>query len=259
MEVYEFEGKTDEDAIAAACAQLHLEREEMDIEIIEPGSAGIFGLVGGRKAKIRVTVATLSPEAAEEETEAPITEDLSYPPGEDAADTAATEEWTAGDGEGVITEAKEALENILALIPMEGTAVTATHQDGTINLNIEGDKSGLLIGRKGRTLDALQFIVNKIVNKSLEKRARVVVDSENYRERRKDFLIQMALRMGDKAKRIHKPVATNLLNPHDRRIVHLALRDDQELSTKGRGEGILKKVVIIPKRYSPTKEDRKET
>jgi spoIIIJ-associated protein len=175
------------------------------------------------------------------------------PPEKSESTTVVTEESMAGEENGGIPVAKEALENILALIPMEGTLVTAVQRDGTINLNIEGDKSGLLIGRKGRTLDALQFIVNKIVNKSLERRARVVVDSENYRERRKDFLVQMALRMGDKAKRIRKPVATNLLNPHDRRIVHLALRDDDELSTKGRGEGILKKVVIIPKKYSTSK------
>ena len=114
-------------------------------------------------------------------------------------------------------------------------------------LNIEGDKSGLLIGRKGRTLDALQFIVNKIVNKALAKRGYVVVDSENYRQRRRDSLIQMALNMGDKAKRIGKPVPTSLLNPHDRRIVHLALSQDEDLDTKSRGEGILKKVLIIPR------------
>ncbi len=131
---------------------------------------------------------------------------------------------------------------------MEGTTVSAAQNDGTIALNIEGDTSGLLIGRKGRTLDALQFIVNKIVNKALEKRTQVVVDSENYRQRRRESLIQMALRMGEKARNIGKPVVTNLLNPHDRRIVHMALRDDESLDTKSRGEGILKKILIIPKR-----------
>ncbi|MFP3910477.1 MAG: RNA-binding cell elongation regulator Jag/EloR [Desulfobacteraceae bacterium] len=218
MQTYEFQAKTDEEAIEAACRQLNVSKDEIDIEIIEPGSTGIFGLVGGRKAKIKVTLK--APEAPEEPPE---------------------------DEEGVQV-AKEALENILALIPVEGTTVTADRSDGTINLRIEGDKSGLLIGRKGRTLDALQFIINKIVNKSIEKRARVLVDSENYRQRRQDFLIQMALKMGDKAKKIQKPVTTNLLNPHDRRIVHLALRDDEALDTKGRGEGIMKKVVIIPKK-----------
>ena len=216
MQTFEFEGKTTEEAIENACRQLKLTKDEIDVEIIEPGSAGIFGLVGGRKAKVKVTT-------ADEELE----------PVED----------TNG-----VAIAKDALENILTLIPMEGTSVSAEQNDGTIALNIEGDTSGLLIGRKGRTLDALQFIVNKIVNKALEKRAQVVVDSENYRQRRRESLIQMALRMGEKAKNIGKPVVTNLLNPHDRRIVHMALRDDESLDTKSRGDGILKKILIIPER-----------
>ena len=216
MQAFEFEGKTTEEAIENACRQLKLTKDEIDIEIIEPGSAGIFGLVGGRKAKVKVTTTGEEPEPVEE---------------------------TNG-----VAIAKDALENILTLIPMEGTTVSAAQNDGTIALNIEGDTSGLLIGRKGRTLDALQFIVNKIVNKALEKRTQVVVDSENYRQRRQESLIQMALRMGEKAKNIGKPVVTNLLNPHDRRIVHMALRDDESLDTKSRGEGILKKILIIPER-----------
>jgi len=240
MRTYEFEAKTGEEAIKNACRQLNLTKDEVDIEVIEPGSAGIFGLVGGRKAKIRVTVTEKAPELPEEKNE---------------VENEGGVEREAKDENGVDI-AKEALENILALIPAEGTKVTAGQLDGTITLNIEGDKSGLLIGRKGRTLDALQFIVNKIVNKSLEKRARVLVDSENYRERREDFLTQMALRLGDKAKKNGKPVATNLLNPHDRRIVHLTLKDDDQLGTKGRGEGVLKKVVIIPKRYGSSESSR---
>jgi len=216
METFEFEGKNTEEAIENAFRELDLSRDEMDIEIIEPGSAGIFGLMGGRKARIKVSIAKEEPELIEEEHG--------------------------------IAIAKDALENILRLIPMDGTTVHAEQTDGRIALEIEGDKSGLLIGRKGRTLDALQFIVNKIVNKNLEKKAKVVVDSENYRERRRDFLIQMALKMGEKAKRNGKPVATNLLNPHDRRFVHLALREDEGLDTKSRGEGLLKRVLIIPKK-----------
>ena len=254
METYEFEGKTDQDAIENACRQLNLSKDDMDIVILEPGSAGIFGLVGGRKAKIKVTVKREEPETVEE---APVEEmqKMAAAP-EDAPPETETDVATPDDRENEIAIAKEALENILALIPMEGITVTGKLEDGSINLNIEGDKTGLLIGRKGKTLDALQFIVNKIVNKSLEKRSRVIIDSENYRLRRQEFLVQMALKMGDKAKKIKRPVATNLLNPHDRRIVHLALRDDDELGTKGKGEGILKKVVIIPRKTASSRASR---
>ena len=219
MEPYEFEGKNAEEATEKACRQLNLTVEEMEIEILEPGAAGIFGLVGGRKAKIKVTIAKQDAGFSEEEDE--------------------------------LSVAKEALENLLSLIPMEETTVTARQSDGRISLDIEGDKSGLLIGRKGRTLDALQHIVNRIANKTLGKKARIVVDSENYRKRREDSLTQTALRMGDKAKKIGKPVSTNLLSPHERRIIHLTLREDQDLNTKSLGgEGVLKKVIIIPKKNS---------
>lgn len=259
METYEFEGKTDQDAIENACRQLALTKDQMDIVILEPGSAGIFGLVGSRKAKIKVTIKQKEPqgvddvaveEVAVEKAEEVTVASEDVPPATDPETTA------PNTREEEIAIAKEALENILALIPMEGITVTGKLEDGSVNLNIDGDKTGLLIGRKGKTLDALQFIVNKIVNKSLEKRSRVIIDSENYRRRRQEFLVQMALKMGDKAKKMKRPVATNLLNPHDRRIVHLALRDDNELGTKGKGEGILKKVVIIPKKNGSSRASR---
>ena len=210
---YEFEGKTTEEALENASRELKLPQEELNFDIIEPGSAGIFGLVGGKRAKIRVT--------------------LEGPPEEI-------------DDNG-LHFAQETLEKILALIPVE-TTVSAEKTDGKIALNIQGDKSGLLIGRRGKTLDALQYIVNKIVNKALDKKLYIVVDSEDYRSRREESLVQLALKMGDKAKKIKKPVTTNLLNPHDRRIVHLTLKEDEDLDTKSRGEGLLKKVLIIPKK-----------
>ena len=213
MKSYEFEGKTAEEAIEKASRELNLPVEELDIDIIEPGSAGIFGLVGTRKTKVRVNLKT---------------------------------EEMNNDITGLET-AKETLGNILSLIPME-VAIHAEQSDGKISLSIEGDSSGLLIGRKGKTLDALQYIVNRVVNKSSEKKVRVVVDSENYRQRRIESLTQLALKMGEKTKKLKKPLTTNPLNPHDRRIIHLALKDDSNLDTRSRGEGLLKKVVIIPKK-----------
>lgn len=238
MDPCEFEGKTTEEAIQTACRKLHLSQDQITIEVLEPGSAGIFGLVGGRKAKIRVIPP--QDETAEEmlSDEEPILDEAEKSDQSNKPDT---------PNEGDLLVAKESLEKILALIPMD-TTVQVEKNNGRIALSIEGDSSGLLIGRRGRTLDALQYIVNKIVNKALDKRVRVQIDSENYRERRRETLAQMALKMGEKAKKTRKPVATNLLNPHDRRIVHLTLKDDREVDTRSRGDGILKKVVIIPKR-----------
>lgn len=248
METYEFEGKTTEEAIQAASRELNIPVEELDIDIIEPGSAGIFGLVGGKKAKIKVTFSKSSLTAEEEPQDLAGIGDLGelVERGEEKEE-AKKEEAAPPEEDETLTVARETLEKILSLIPIE-TTITAEQRDGKVTLNIEGDKSGLLIGRKGKTLDALQFIVNKIVNKAMERKVNVVVDSENYRKRREDSLVQLALKMGDKAKRIKKPVTTSPMNPHDRRIVHLALKEDGLLDTRSRGEGLLKKVVIIPKR-----------
>jgi spoIIIJ-associated protein len=233
MNESEFEGKTTEEAIQNASRELDIPEEDLDFEILEPGSAGIFGLVGGKKARIRVHQRTS--EAGD---------------GVEKIDT--VEEGDAGEEGDVVEErdvvlAGETLRRILDLIPVE-TTVHAERSDGKIVLSIEGDRSGLLIGRKGQTLDAIQFIVNKIVGKALDKKITVVVDTEDYRRRRQESLTEMALKMGDKAKKIKKPVTTSPLNPQERRIIHLALQEDERLDTKSRGEGLLKRVVIIPKR-----------
>jgi spoIIIJ-associated protein len=231
METYEFEGKTTEEAIQNAARELDLPVEELSIDVIEPGSAGIFGLVGGRKAKIKVTLKTpseLEKEEAEQEEEHKLGERKEEPHEDD------------------VNFAKRTLEEILTLIPVEAT-VAGSRDERRINLRIQGDPTGLLIGRKGNTLDALQFLVNKIVSKGLDKKIDVAIDSGNYRRRKEDSLTQLALKMGDKAKRINKPVTTDPMNPHDRRLVHLALKGDEHLDTRSRGEGLMKRVVIIPR------------
>ncbi|MBW1721419.1 MAG: protein jag [Deltaproteobacteria bacterium] len=244
MGTYEFEGKTTEEAIQNASRELNLPVEELDIDIIEPGSAGIFGLVGGKKAKIRVTFKEITEEETEPVDQEEIIDNLQDALGEPQAQG---EKAIPDETDRTLSVAQETLEKILNLIPVDAT-IRASQSDGKINLNIEGDRSGLLIGRKGKTLDALQFIVNKIVNKALDKKINVVVDSENYRKRREESLVQMAHKMGEKAKRLRKPITTNPMNPRDRRIVHLALKDDPQLDTRSRGEGLMKKVVIIPKK-----------
>ena len=246
MDSYEFEGKTAEEAINNASRELNIPAENLEFDIIEPGSAGIFGLVGSRKTKIRVTIIK---DAEDDEDDYNDYDNYDTYDDIDELDTA-TESSAENIEEGYngyFDIAKDALDNILKLIPVE-TTVKGTCSNNKISLVIEGDTSGLLIGRKGKTLDALQYIVNKITNKNADKKIKVIIDSENYRQRRIDSLTQMALKIGNKAKKFKKPFSTSPLNPHDRRIVHLALKNVEKLETRSRGEGLHKRVVVFPKK-----------
>ena len=118
--------------------------------------------------------------------------------------------------------------------------------ENRIILTIEGENSGLLIGKKGATLDAFQFLVNKIVNRTSTDKQRVIVDTEDYRRRRHQSLIDLAGRMAAKAKRSRRPVTITALSAHDRRVVHLALQNEPGLKTRSRGEGAFKSVILIP-------------
>jgi len=207
MSSLEIEARTTQEAIEKACKHFHLGEEELDIEVLESRSTGIFGIVGNKKVKIRVT------------------------PKKDNS----------------MVVAQETLKKIISLIPVD-TKISAEKRGDDIILNIiEGNNPGILIGHRGKTLEALEFIVNKVVNKASEKKVKVIIDSENYRQRREEFLKRLAFKMGEKAKKTKKTVTIDPISPHDRRIVHLALKGDHQISTKSKGEGIFKKVFIIPK------------
>lgn len=205
MSSTEIEAKTTQEAIEKACKHFNLSEEELDIEVLETRSVGIFGLAGNKKAKIRAT-----------------------PKRDDS-----------------IALAQEILTKIISLISPD-TKISAEKKGDDIVLNIEGNNPGILIGPKGKTLEALEFIINKAVNKASEKKVRVIVDAENYRQRREEFLERLAFRMGEKAKKTGKTVTIDPISPHDRRIVHLALKGDSHLQTKSNGEGFFKGVFIIP-------------
>ncbi|UCD71337.1 MAG: KH domain-containing protein [Syntrophobacterales bacterium] len=126
--------------------------------------------------------------------------------------------------------------------------VEAQRREDKIFLEIKGDGSGLIIGKHGQTLDALQFIINKIsANRYKESREKIILDTENYRGRRVEALKNMALRLSEKAKKMRKAVTIGPLNSQDRRIIHITLSEDEDVRTEGRGEGFYKKLVITPK------------
>ncbi|MGV8073632.1 MAG: RNA-binding cell elongation regulator Jag/EloR [Syntrophobacteraceae bacterium] len=210
MSTTEFEEKSVEDAIALACEKLRLPREELEIEIISKGSSGIFGIVGAKKAKIRVTTKQTPLEVASE-------------------------------------NAKEILSRILEYIDLP-TVIESEVKDNQIHLNIISNGSGLLIGKRGKTLSSIQYLVNKILQREMSESIPVIVDTEGYRSKRESGLLELAQDLADKVKKNHRPLTTGPMNAQDRRIIHLTLKEDSEIRTKSKGDGNLRRVVIYPVR-----------
>jgi spoIIIJ-associated protein len=216
MEFQEFEGKSTEEAIENACAHFQVSPEQLEIEIVSVGSPGLFGL-GGRKAKIRA--------ALREESE-----------------------------ELLLSSAKEILETLLERVQEQAT-VSVRQEDDRISLRIETDDAGLLIGKQGQTLDALQYLVTKMLAKKSRRKVRITIDVEAYRARHNEALAHLAQKYGEKVKKSGRPIILSPMNPYDRRIVHMALQDDKEVKTMSRGEGLYKKVVISPAKKREGQED----
>jgi len=147
-----------------------------------------------------------------------------------------------------LEEIKIARELTIGLLERMGVRpdVDGFLREGALHLEIRGDQESVLIGKHGRTLEALQMLINRMVNKRLKSAIRVTLDIDDYRKRRADSMTQMAHRMGEKAKSTGRPQISGPFNAHDRRIVHLALKEDPFLRTESLGEGELKKIKIIP-------------
>jgi len=143
--------------------------------------------------------------------------------------------------------AREALSGLLSRMGIEARVVSRK-VEGSIVLDIKGEDLGILIGRRGETLGALQHITRMMVNHKLRSRTNLVVDVEGYKARRAQALRRLALRMAEKVAFSHEPVTLEPMPPYERRIIHLALRDHPHVTTKSVGEGARRRVTIIPKR-----------
>jgi spoIIIJ-associated protein len=149
------------------------------------------------------------------------------------------EEW--------VEVARQLMLGLLQRLGIE-TEVEGSIKEGDIYLEIKSDDGGILIGKHGRTLEALQIIVSRMVNKHIKKPVRIILDVAGYKKRRADSLEKMAGRLGENVKKTGKEVLIGPFNAHDRRIIHIALKEDLSLKTESLGEGEWKKIKIIPTR-----------
>ena len=253
-EVLEFQGKNVEQALENASDTLNLPKSKIKHEVIAYGSTGIFGLVGVKKAKIKVfvpnkKVESKSRKAAETEDVEEIKKDVDetqHPRGSEQ-----TEENATCDDE-LIAYGQQALGRIVKSISEEAD-IRSEIEKGKLIYKISGGQSGVLIGKRGQTLEAIQYLLEKMINKKSGNRVRVLVDVEGYLAKRKSNLQQMAMRMADKAKRTKKPVTIGQMNSHDRRIIHIQLKDERGVRTQSLGDGYYRKLMIFPKKQGVKK------
>ncbi|MHB8619044.1 MAG: RNA-binding cell elongation regulator Jag/EloR [Chloroflexota bacterium] len=257
MESIEVTGKTVDEAIAAASAKLGIPPDRLDYTIVTEGSKGILG-IGAEDARI-----TVSPHPALAPGETLPVGGYRAASASGAEPAAAAYEWTSSTAstsepspaarpgrprahvEGGTTTALQTLEELLDRMDVDGQ-VTVRAED-PITLNVTGKELGILIGRRGETLTALQFVLNQILNQQIGEWLGVVVDVEDYRLRREDSLRGLAKRMADRARYYRQAVTLEPMPPHERRIVHLALQEHPQVSTHSIGEGEDRRVVITPK------------
>ncbi len=242
----EFQGKNVDKALEKASAELNVPVEKLNYEIISYGSSGIFGLVGVKKAKIKVTLDEGEQICVNTQEEA-----------KKHAISLVNDAFEVKESDKKLDKALEigldALSRIVNKISGDAK-IKGYSKDNKVYLEVSGGNSGVLIGKHGQTLDAMQYIVEKIVNKANDRRIRVQVDVEGYLENRKSNLRRLASRMADKARRIRKPVTIGQLNAYDRRIIHLHLKDNRSVRTQSVGEGYYRKLMILPRRKSRNRE-----
>ena len=246
--------KTVDDAITEASIQLGLVSTELEYEVIEKGSAGFLGI--GAKQAVITAWKKEEPKKNKPKKESPknfekkpVKEEVVKEVKEEVQEV---EQVEVVEKEEKLVEVepqtKEACEkflyDVLKTMNMEVTITSEIDEDGSLAINLEGENMGVLIGKRGQTLDSLQYLTNRVANKMQEGYIRVKLDTENYRQRRKDTLENLAKNIAHKVKRTKKTFSLEPMNPYERRIIHSALQSDKYVSTHSEGEEPYRRVVV---------------
>ena len=264
--------KTVNDAITEASIQLGVVSTELEYEVIEKGSTGFLG-IGAKQAVIRAwkkEEPKAEPEVKKEikkevkketpkkefkkehKKEAPKKVEKVEKPVEKVVEvkeeTPVKEEKLAEVLPETTAACETFLKDVLKTMGMEVTLTSSIDEDGALSINMDGENMGILIGKRGQTLDSLQYLTNRVANKMQDGYVRVKLDTENYRQRRKETLENLAKNIAHKVKRTKKAVSLEPMNPYERRIIHSALQADKYVSTHSEGEEPYRRVVVTMNR-----------
>ena len=254
MEYKEYTGKTVNDLITDACQDLGVTSDRLDYVVVDEGSSGFLG-IGAKNAVIKARVKSdeqiAEEKAAEEKAE--VKEEVK----ETAADTKKEEVSKKQSSEKIIPVSDPAkyeaiavkfLEDVFKAMGLEASMKTSFElSENALDIEIVGSDMGILIGKRGATLDSLQYLVSLVVNKESEQYIRVKVDTEDYRERRRATLENLAKNVSSKVKRTGRPYELEAMNPYERRIIHSALQDNKFVYTYSEGEGVDRHIIVALK------------
>lgn len=240
-------GKSVDEAIKYGLAALNTTADQVDIEVINEGSRGILG-IGAEDAEVKLTLKPeLMPETDPVEETSPVLEVVA----EDTSDAPETGDSFDAD---LAKHAEDILQELLTKMGVEatvssriGTDLVESDEEPPLTLDVSGEDLGLLIGRRGETLRALQFITRQILNKDAGRWVPAIVDVESYLVRRRRTLQQLATRMADRVVFSGRRVMMEPMPANERRIIHMQLRNHDKVYTQSTGEGERRKVVILPK------------
>lgn len=267
-QVYEATGKTVDEAIDLACSQNGISLQDAEVQVLEFGSKGFFGF-GGKDAKVRLTVEKPDPpekkaprpleKPAESKTQKIEKASLNNTPDEQGQEVSKPPKNSQSklssipmiyNEENIELYKKQALDFLNPIFEklQVNPECTTTFNEGVLLFSFSGNNLGAIIGRRGETLNALQYLTNLMINRKASEHVRIVLDVEGYRQGREETLIQLAKKMADKAVRSGRRIELEPMNPNERRVVHLALQDDKRVDSSSRGEEPYRRVVISSKK-----------
>ena len=268
--------KTLDDAITEALIQLGVTSDRLEYNVIEKGSAGFLGIgmkqavieawkkeekteepdISDFREAVKEEISSImdepvkKEESVKEKKESPkqVKEKPAKMPKEKKEEPVKEEQVLAKVEEQTIKAVEQFLKDTLKAMDMDVEITSSIDEDGALYVDMKGEHMGILIGKRGQTLDALQYLANRVANKHQSGYVRVKLDTENYRARREETLKHLAKNIAHKVKRNRRPVVLEPMNPYERRIIHSALQSDPYVTTHSEGEDPYRKVVVTLKR-----------